>query len=108
MTEGSELRRLKSELGGFSCLNYEDLRFFTRKIAGHIRSISAHHPAGDAFFKDYVNDVVLQHLAIIEAFVNNIDIYQGREEFVSKSLKYHFNCIIDSYTYATVSYRHSS
>jgi len=105
MTEGSELRRLKSEIGSFECLNYEDLRFYTNKISEHIRKISVHHPQQDPFLKQYIDDVLLKHVSIVEQFIESIPQYRGREEFITKALKYHFNCIIDSYTYATIAYR---
>lgn len=106
MTEGTELRRLKSEITSFDCLNYEDLKFYTNKIAEHIRGISRHHPPVDDFFRDYIQCVVLKHLEIIEDFIFNLPRYQGKEEFVTRALKYHFNCIIDSYTFATLAYQH--
>ena len=106
MTPGSELRKLKSELSSFQCLNYEDIKFYTGKIATHIRKISEADGMNDSLLKDYVSCVILKHLSIIEEFINNISTYNGREEFITKSLKYHFNCIIDSYTYATVAYQH--
>ena len=106
MTSGSELRKLKSEITSFECLNYEDLKFYTQKICSHIKHISRDHPVLDDFFKAYIDDVVLRHINIIEDFVNNIARFRGREEFVSKALKYHFNCVIDSYTYATLAFQH--
>jgi hypothetical protein len=105
MTPGAELRRLKTEIGGFDCLNYEDLRFYTHKIATHIRKISENDSNQDNLLQAYIKDVILQHLQIIEEFVSR-NSFQGREEFVTKALKYHFNCIIDSYTYATLAYQH--
>ena len=105
MTPGSELRRLKTEIGGFDCLNYEDLKFYTHKIASHIRKISEHDTNDEGLLHAYVRDVILQHLQIIEDFVSE-NSFKGREEFVTKALKYHFNCIIDSYTYATLAYQH--
>lgn len=105
MTPGAELRRLKTEISGFECLNYEDLRFYTHKIASHIRKISEHDSNDDSLLHAYIKDVILQHLQIIEDFVSQRS-FKGREEFVTKALKYHFNCIIDSYTYATLAYQH--
>ena len=106
MTTGLELRRLKSEITSFECLNEEDLRFYTNKIASHIRKISETTKIEDELMNNYVNSVILKHLAIIEDFIFGISEFNGRETFITKSLKYHFNCIIDSYTYATVAYQH--
>lgn len=106
MTPGSELRRLKSEITSFDCLNYEDLKFYTHKISEHIRKISESGALSDPLLQDYVEVVLLRHLGIVEEFINNLSGYEGREEFVTKSLKYHFNCIIDSYTYATLVHQH--
>ncbi|MFL5738760.1 MAG: hypothetical protein ACJ75B_00975 [Flavisolibacter sp.] len=107
MTPGAELRRLKSEITSFDCLNFEDLKFYTEKIANHIRKISSVQPSPDDLLQDYIETVILKHLAIIEEFVNHLKQYRGREEFVSKALRYHFNCIIDSYTYASLAYHQS-
>jgi hypothetical protein len=106
MTQGSELRRLKSEIGSFDCLNYEDLKFYTGKIATHIRRIYESGIPVEPLMKDYVECVILKHLEIIEDFINDLPVYKGKEEFVTKALRYHFNCIIDSYTYATIAYQH--
>ena len=106
MTRGSELRRLKSEIINFDCLNYEDLKFYTNKIVAHLRKISEVNPPRDKLLKEYIECVILKHLSIVEEFINELDSYKGREEFITKALKYHFNCIIDSYTYATVAYQH--
>ena len=105
MTSGLELRKLKSEITSFDCLNEEDLKFYTRKIATHIRKISESNELIDDLLKNYVDCVILKHLEIIEEFINNVSEYNGREGFITKSLKYHFNCIIDSYTYATVAHQ---
>lgn len=102
MTPGSELRKLKSEMTSFNCMNYEDLKFYARRISNHIRKISEHAPPNDPLLKNYIECVILKHVEIIDEFVAGISDYKGREEFVSKALKYHFNCIIDSYTYATL------
>jgi hypothetical protein len=104
MTPGSELRKLKSEMTSFDCLNFEDLKFYTSRIANHIRKISEHSPSQDNLLKDYIDCVVLKHMDIIDEFIKGLSAYKGREEFVSKALKYHFNCIIDSYTYATLAH----
>ena len=106
MTASAELRRLKSEITFFDCMNYEDLKFYTKKIAGHIRKISETDATEDTLLKEYIKEVLLKHLAIVEDFIYSHKDFHGREEFVSKSLKYHFNCIIDSYTYATIAYQH--
>lgn len=106
MTAGLELRKLKSEITSFDCLNYEDLKFYTAKIAGHIRHIFETQPPREKLFRDYVEQVILKHLDIIEDFINNLHAYHNREEFITKSLKYHFVCIIDSYTYATLAVQH--
>lgn len=105
MTAGSELRRLKSEMSSFECLNYEDLKFYTNKIGHHIRLIYENSAPQDPLVQKYIDHVVIRHVQILEEFIANLDNYQGREEFLSKSLKYHFNCIIDSYTYAVVAFR---
>ena len=106
MTAGLELRKLKSEITSFDCLNEEDLRFYTKKIASHIRKISETTSFNDELLRNYLDSVILKHLAIIEDFINNVSAYNGREAFITKALKYHFNCIIDSYTYATVAHQH--
>jgi hypothetical protein len=106
MTPGSELRKLKSDLSSFECLNIEDIKFYTDKISRHIYYISEHHPVADELLKSYIDCVVLKHIEIIEDFVHNAEAFKGKEEFITKALKYHFNCIIDSYTYATVAYQH--
>ena len=106
MTPSAELRMLKSEITNFDCLNYEDLKFYTHKIATHIRKISENDPSSDLLLNAYVQDVILKHLNVIEEFISSHALLEGREEFVTKSLKYHFNCIIDSYTYATFAYQH--
>lgn len=106
MTPGSELRKLKSEISSFECLNYEDIKFYTGKISRHIQLISENYPVDDEFFNSYVECVVLKHMNIIEDFINQAGSFKGREEFITKALKYHFNCIIDSYTYATVAFQH--
>jgi len=105
MTTGAELRRLKSELTSFDCLNYEDLKFYTHKIASHLRKISETDDIDDELLNKYVECVVMKHMAIVEEFINVISEYPGREAFFTKSLKYHFNCIIDSYTYAAVAHQ---
>jgi hypothetical protein len=106
MAAGAELRKLKSELTSFECLNLEDLKFKTHRFSKHIYQITENHPASDGFFKTYINCVILKHLDVIEDFVNNIEEFNGREEFISKALRYHFNCIIDSYTYASIVLQH--
>jgi hypothetical protein len=106
MTPGAELRKLKSELTSFDCLNYEDLKFYTHKIASHIRKIYENDELEDGLLNKYVDCVILKHLAIIEEFINSASSFSGKEEFITKALKYHFNCIIDSYTYATVAHQH--
>jgi hypothetical protein len=106
MTTGLELRKLKSEITSFDCLNEEDLRFYTNKIAAHIRKISESNELIDDLLKNYVDCVILKHLAIVEEFINGVSEYNGKEAFITKALKYHFNCIIDSYTYATVAHQH--
>jgi hypothetical protein len=106
MTPSLELRKLKSEITSFECLNYEDLKYYTSKIGGHIKMISEKHPIGDGFFKTYIERMILKHISIVEDYIYHLNEYKGREEFLSKSLKYHFNCIIDSYTYALLAYQH--
>lgn len=102
MTASGELRKLKSEILSFDCLNYNDLQFYTRKIADHIRLIYSSNGINDEFLRSYIQAVVIRHLEIVEDYVNNLHEYEGKEPFITRALKYHFNCIIDSFTFATI------
>ena len=55
MTTGLELRKLKSEITSFDCLNEEDLRFYTKKIASHIRKISETTSFNDELLRKAAN-----------------------------------------------------
>ena len=106
MTAGSELRKLKSEITTFDCTNYQDLAFTTHRINRHIRMIFDAHPFRDDFIRNYIEAVVLKHITIIENYIEHIEQLESRLPFVTKALRYHFNCIIDSFTYATLSHQH--
>ncbi|MGZ5190671.1 MAG: hypothetical protein ACXWCZ_06590 [Flavisolibacter sp.] len=83
MTTSLELRRLKSEITSFDCLNDEDLRYYTKKIASHIRKISETTTLNDKLLKNYVDYVILKHLSIIEDFINDVSEYKGKQSKVS-------------------------
>ena len=106
MTAGLELRELKSEITTFDCTNYQDLTFTTNRINGHIRMIFETHPQNDTFLKNYIEAVVLKHISIIESYIEHIEQDESRLPFVTKALRYHFNCIIDSFTYALLTHQH--
>ena len=67
-----------------------------------------HHPSNrGCLFNQYIVEVILRHVKIIEDFINSLGTnFRGREAFVTRSLKYHYNCIIDSYTYALLVLQH--
>ena len=106
MTAGLELRKLKTDIATFECLNYQDLKFYAHKITRHIRLIFETHPVKDVFLNNYIQNVVIKHIEIVEDYIDNLNDYKGKEAFVSKALKYHFNCITDSFTYATLINQH--
>jgi len=106
MTAGLELRKLKSEITTFDCTNYQDLALTTHRINKHIRMIFDTHLFSDDFIRNYIEAVVLKHITIIENYIERIDQQENRLPFVTKALRYHFNCIIDSFTYATLTHQH--
>ncbi len=81
MTPGLELRRLKSGIINFDCLSYEGLKFYTNKIAAHIRKISKASPPKDKLLKEYPECVILKHLSIVEEFINELHFHKARENY---------------------------
>jgi len=82
------------------------LKILYKQNCSDLRKISEVSPPRDKLLKEYLECVILKHLSIVEEFINELDSYKGREEFITKALKYHFTCIIDSYTDVPVAYQH--
>jgi hypothetical protein len=107
MVATGELRRLKSELVSFESMNLEDIKFFTAQLNRQIRHIKDTVLIQDAFYRDYADKLILSHLRLIEEYVDSLDASERlRLPFIGKALRYHFNCIIDSYTFAFLTIQH--
>lgn len=108
MVATGELRKLKSELVSFESLNLEDLKFYTQKINRQINKIKKEIIIPDEFYRNYIDKLIINHIRLIEDYVNGLkEEDQEKTEFAGKALRYHFNCIIDSYTYALIAIQYN-
>ena len=97
----SGFQQLKLEVASYESTCIEDLRIFTFQIIRQIRTLNEEtFEIKNVFFRNYISAVILPNLNIIEKFLRDIDLQEEKIEFKTRSLKYHFNFIIDSCIYA--------
>lgn len=97
----SGFKKLKIDVAAYECTCFEDLRIFTWQTIHEIRQLTEEsYEVENEFFRNYINSVILPNLKAIEQFLVKSKIYEEKIEFKVRSLKYHFNFIIDSCIYA--------
>jgi hypothetical protein len=103
----SRFQKLKLEVAAYECTCFEDLRIFTCQTTHDIRRLTEEsYEVENEFFRNYINNVILPSLKAIEQFLIKSEIYEEKIEFKVRSLKYHFNFIIDCCIYAKmINYR---
>ena|SRR2546423_11741791 len=102
MTAGTELMNIKKNLL-FDCKNIDDLKSLILIVAQKIMSIAENYPANDHFFQTYIDLMILNNMQSVNNFIGQLnDVQEKKLEFLSKSLKYHFNCVIDSYSFVCI------
>jgi hypothetical protein len=101
-----EFRALRNEIAVYECTCFEDLRLFSYQIIARIRQLSKTYEGKDDFFKLYIYRAILPNLEMIKQVMIDTEVQEEIIEFKSRTLKYHFQFIIDSCIYAImVNYR---
>src|SRR5215213_6366432 len=99
----SGFKKLRIEVAAYECTCFEDLRIFAYQVIHDIRKLTDDSfEVKNEFFRNYINTAILPNLHAIENFLNNSQLYEEKIEFKVRSLKYHFNFIIDSCIYANM------
>jgi len=99
----SGFKKLRLEVAAYECTCFEDLRIFTYQVIYQIRQLTDEtYEVKNSFFKNYINAVILPNLGTIEMFLKDSKLQEEKIEFKARSLKYHFNFIIDSCIYASM------
>src|SRR5687768_7274022 len=99
----SGFKQLKLEAAAYESTCFEDLRIFAFQTIQQIRDLT--HEIAEVkndFYRGYMNAVILPSLQNMEAFVRDSELHKEKMEFKTRSLKYHFNFIIDSCIYASM------
>jgi hypothetical protein len=99
----SGFKQLKLEVAAYEGTCFEDLRIFAFQVIGQIRTLTHERDeVKNGFYRGYMNIVILPSLQNIEVFVRDSELHEEKMEFKIRSLKYHFNFIIDSCIYASM------
>ena len=99
----SGFKQLKLEVGAYESTCFEDLRIFAFQVIRQIRVLT--HERAEVkndFYRNYMDVVILPSLYNMEVFVRDSELHEEKMEFKTRSLKYHFNFIIDSCIYASM------
>lgn len=84
-------------------MNLEDLKFYALQLSRQIREIHKNSLIHDAFFRHYVDNLIISHIEIIQDYIDHLEVTDAKKmSFIAKALRYHFNCIIDSFTFAFI------
>jgi hypothetical protein len=95
-----EFRDLRAEIASYECTCFQDLRLFSCQIIRSIRRLSSTYEGKDEFFRNYIYTAILPNLDMIERFIFDLETQEDVIEFKFRSLKYHFQFVIDSCIYA--------
>ena len=99
----SGFKQLKLEVASYESTCFEDLRIFTYQVIRQIINLTDESfEVKNSFFRSYISLVILPNLNTIEKFLRDSDLQEDKIEFKTRSLKYHFNFIIDSCSYASM------
>jgi hypothetical protein len=99
----SGFKQLKLEVANYESTCFEDLRIFAFQVIRQIRDLTFERDeVKNDFYKAYMNIVILPSLQNIEVFVRDSEKHEEKMEFKTRSIKYHFNFIIDSCIYASM------
>ena len=99
----SGFKQLKLEVASYESTCTEDLRIFTFQVIKQIRNLTDEtFEVKNSFFRNYISAVILPNLNTIEKFLRDSKLEEEKIEFKTRSLKYHFNFIIDSCIYASM------
>ena len=99
----SGFQQLKLEVASYESTCVQDLRIFTFQVIKQIRNLTDEtFEVKNSFFRNYISTVILPNLNTIENFLRDNDLEEEKIEFKTRSLKYHFNFIIDSCIYASM------
>ena len=95
-----EFRVLRAEIAAYECTCFEDLRLFSYQVIARIRQLSNDYEGKDNFFETYIYQAILPNLDMIKQVMIRTEVQEDIIEFKSRTLKYHFQFIIDSCIYA--------
>ncbi len=99
----SGFKQLKLEVASYESTCFEDLRIFTFQVINDIKALTGEtFEVKNSFFRSYIDSVVLLNLDTIEKLMRDAELHEEKIEFKTRSLKYHFNFIIDSCIYASM------
>ena len=99
----SGFKQLKLEVADYESTCFEDLRIFAFQVIRQIRDLTCERDeVKNDFYRAYMNIVILPSLQNMEVFVRDSELHEEKMEFKTRSIKYHFNFIIDSCIYASM------
>ena len=106
MISSVELEDLKGRICSLDNMSFDEIKSFTKEYKKEIETKYELLEQRE-FFKKYIDAVYLNQVQMLDAYIKKLVIENETElRFVKRILKYHLNCMLDSFIHATVAVCH--